>query len=141
MEHAIKTIEKELERKIRELVNIDVMLFRFTPGRGTTDTLLAVRRMQEEYKDKERKLCMYFVDIEKAFDRVQKKMTQCSMRKKRLPEVIVGVVMSLYHRANTKVRVGLELFEEFLVQVGVHQVSALSPLLSATTVDEMTEYA
>ena len=45
------------------------------------------------------------------------------MRKKGLLEVIVTVVMSLYHGAKKNVRVGSELSEEFLVQVGTHQGS------------------
>ena len=53
------------------------------------------------------------------------------MRKKGLPEVIVRAVMSLYHGAKTKVRVGTQLSEEFLVQVGVHQGSVLLPLVFA----------
>ena len=49
------------------------------------------------------------------------------MRKKCLPKVIVGAVMSFYHGAKTKVRVGSESCEEFLVQIAVHQGSVLSP--------------
>ena len=36
--------------------------------------------------------------------------------------------MSLYEGAKTRVRVGLELSEEFEVKDGVHQGSTLSPL-------------
>ena len=36
-------------------------------------------------------------------------------RKKGLPEVVVRRAMSLYRGAKTKVKVGLELSEEFLV--------------------------
>ena len=46
---------------------------------------------------------MCFVDIEKAFDRVPRKVMEWAMRKKGLPEVIVRAVMSLYHRAKMKV--------------------------------------
>ena len=49
LEHAIKIVERVLERRIRELVNIDSMPFGFMPGRGTTDVLFVVRKMQEEY--------------------------------------------------------------------------------------------
>ena len=72
-----------LERRIRELVNTDSMQFSFMPGRGTTDALFVVRRMQEEYKDKKKKLYVCFVGIEKAFNRVPRKV----MRKKGLPEL------------------------------------------------------
>ena len=60
------------------------MQFGLMPGRGTTDTLFVVRRMQEEYRDKEKKLYMCFVDIEKAFDKVPRKVMEWAMRKKGL---------------------------------------------------------
>ena len=63
LEHAMKIVERVLEKRIPELVNIDLMQFDFMPGRGKTDALFVVRRMQEEYKDKKKKLCMCFVDI------------------------------------------------------------------------------
>ena len=63
------------------------------------------------------------------------------MRKKGLPEILVKAVMSLYEGAETKVRVGSGLSEEFSVKVGVHQGSVLSPLLFATVIDEVTENA
>ena len=49
------------------------MQFGFMPGRGTTDALFVVQRMQEKYCNKKKKLYMCFVDIEKAFDRVPRK--------------------------------------------------------------------
>ena len=66
----MKIIKRVLERRIRELVNIDSMQFGFMPGRGTTDALFVVQRMQEEYRDNKKKLYLCLVDIEKAFDRI-----------------------------------------------------------------------
>ena len=54
----MKIVEKVLERRIQQLVNIDLMQFAFMPKRGTTDTLFVVRRMQEEYRNKKKKLYM-----------------------------------------------------------------------------------
>jgi len=48
---------------------------------------------------------MYFVDLEKAFDRVPRKVVEWSLRMKGVPEVIVKAVLSLYEGAITKVRV------------------------------------
>ena len=84
---------------------------------------------------------MCFVDLEKAFDRVPRRVMEWAMRKKGLPEILVKAVMSLYEGAETKVRVGSRLSEEFSVKVGVHQGFVLSPLLFAMVIDEVTENA
>ena len=84
---------------------------------------------------------MCFVNIEKAFDRVPRKVMEWAMRKKGLPEVVVKAVISLYHGAKTKVQVGSELSLEFLVQVGVHQGYVFLPLLFAIVVDVISENA
>ena len=49
---------------------------------------------------------MCFVDLEKAFDRVPRKVMEWALRKKELAEVLVQAVMSLYEGSRTKVRVG-----------------------------------
>ena len=54
-----------------------------------------------------------------------------AMRKKGIPEALVRALVSLYKGARTKVKVGTHLSEEFEVNIGVHQGSVLSRLLSA----------
>ena len=55
-----------------------------------------------------------FVDLEKAFDRVPRRVMQWALRKKGLPEIWVKVVMSLYESSKTKVKVGSEFSERIL---------------------------
>ena len=43
---------------------------------------------------REKKVCMCFVDLEKAFDRVSRKVMEWALRKKGLAEVLVQAVMS-----------------------------------------------
>ena len=95
LEHAMKIVERVLERRIRTLINLNEMQFGFMPGKGTVDAIFIVRRMQEEYQKKDKKLYMCFVDMEKAFDRVSRKVMEWAMRKKGVSEVIVREVMSL----------------------------------------------
>ena len=108
------------------------------PGEGTIDALFVVRRLQEEHRTKDKRMYMCFVDLEKAFDRVPRRVMEWAMRKKGLPEILV---MSLYEGAETKGRIGSGLSEEFSVKVGVYQGSVLSPLLFAMVIDEVTENA
>ena len=79
--------------------------------------------------------------MEKAFDRMPRKVMELTIRKEGLSEVMVWAVMSLYDGAKTRVRVGSAYSEEFKVNVGVHQESVLSPLLFAIVVDVITENA
>ena len=46
----MKVIERVLERRIKELVNINAMQFGFMHGRRTIDALFVVRRMPKKYK-------------------------------------------------------------------------------------------
>ena len=111
------------------------------PGKGKIDASFLVRRLQEEQRAKYKRMNMCFVDLEKAFDRVPRRVMEWAMRKKGLPEILVKAVMSLYEGAETKVRVRSSLSEEVSVKFGVHQGSVLSRLLFAMVIDEVTETA
>ena len=143
LEYAMKIVERVLESQIQTLVNLNKMQFEFMPGKGTVDAIFIVRRMQQEYQ-KDKKLYMCFVDMEKAFDRVPKKVMEWvnwAMTKKGLSEVMVRAVMNLYDGAKTRVRVRSAYSEEFAVKVGVHQGSVLSPPLFAIAMYVITENA
>ena len=141
LKHAMKIVERVLENRIRGLVTIEDMTFGFMPGKGTTHALFILRRMQEEFCGRKKKLYMCFVDLEKTlFVRVQRKVMEWALRKKGLAEVLVQAVMSLYEGSRTKVRVGSGTSEEFGVRFGVHQGSVLSPLIFAIVVDVVTEH-
>ena len=72
---------------------------------------------------------MAFVDLEKAFDRVPRKVIWWALRKLGVEEWIVRLVQGMYANAWSCVRVGKGYSEELEVKVGVHQGSVLSPLL------------
>ena len=65
-------------------------------GKGATRALFILQRKREEFRGKEKKLCMRVVDLEKAFDRVPRKVAEWALREKGLSEVLVQAVMSLY---------------------------------------------
>jgi len=103
--------------------------------------LFIVRRMQEEHRANKKRMYMCFVDLEKAFGRVTRRVMEWAIRKKGLPEIMVKAGMSLYEGVKTKIRVGSGLSKEFFVEVGLHQGSVLSPFLFAMVMDEVTENA
>ena len=81
LDHVMKGIERVIEKIIRERISIDDMQFGFMPGRGTTDAIFILRQLQEKHLAKNKKLYFVFVDLEKAFNRVPRKVIWWAMRK------------------------------------------------------------
>ncbi|KAK3514155.1 hypothetical protein QTP70_005084 [Hemibagrus guttatus] len=80
-----------------------------------------------------------FVDLEKAYDRVPREELWYCMRKSGVAEKYVRVVQDMYERSRTVVRCAVGQTEEFKVEVGLHQGSALSPFLFAIVMDQLSE--
>ena len=120
-------------------MKVDQMHFGFMPGRSTVDAIFILMRMQESYLEKNRKLFICFVVLEKAFDRVPRKVIKWALRKKLVPERLVQAIMSMYKLAKTRVRVGGGHSKKFDVSVGVHQGSVLSPFLFSIVLDVLSE--
>jgi len=125
----MKVVKRIFEYRIRQQIEIDDMQFGFMKGKGTTDAILMARQMQENFRVKGKKLYFGFVDLEKAFDRVPRKVISWAMRKLRVEEWLVSAVISIYAGAKTVVRTVYGNSKSFAVKVGMHQGSALSPLL------------
>ena len=139
LEHGMKIFEKVLDRRLRKLVNISDGQFGFRPGKSCTDAIFILRRLQEKYGEKKKKLYHIFVDLEKAFDRVPRRAIEWTLRRQGIPEKLVQLVMSLYENSKTKVCAAGGTSELFNIGVGVHQGSALSPLLFVLIVEEVSK--
>jgi len=87
------------------------------------------RQMQEKFRAKGKKLYFGFVDLEKVFDRVPREVIRLAMHKLGVEEWLVSAVMSMYTGAKTVVRTVYGNSNCFEVKIGMHQGSALSPLL------------
>ena len=96
----MKVVERVSETGLLRIVSVDKMQFCIMPERGTIDAVFILRRLKEEIHAKRKKLNMSFEDLEKAFDRVPRKVWQG-----RKEDVLVRLVMSLYKGAKTRVRV------------------------------------
>ncbi|KAK3536363.1 hypothetical protein QTP86_007712 [Hemibagrus guttatus] len=78
-------------------------------------------------------------NLEKAYDRVPREELWYCMRKSGVAEKYVRVVQDMYERSRTVVRCAVGQTEEFKVEVGLHQGSALSPFLFAIVMDQLSE--
>ena len=63
LEHGMKVVERVLEKRPSRIASVDEMQFGSMSERRTIDAVFILRRMQEEYHAKGKKLYMCFVDI------------------------------------------------------------------------------
>ena len=73
------------------------------------------------------------MDLEKAYDRVIRKVLEWAMRKKGIQVVLVISLMSLYEGAKTRVREDSELSVEFKAKMGMHQTCVVTYFFSCST--------
>ncbi|XP_013785550.1 uncharacterized protein LOC106469594 [Limulus polyphemus] len=137
MSHTMKIWERVVEGRIRQETDIGEQQFGFMPGRGTTDAIFAVRQMLEKYGEKQRKLHLVFIDLEKAYDRLPREEVWRCLREKGVSEKYVKLVKDMYEGARTQVRTSVGLMEKFTVTFGllktiysVFSLLTLSPLSS-----------
>ncbi|KAK3553266.1 hypothetical protein QTP86_032776 [Hemibagrus guttatus] len=139
MSHTMKVWERVVEARLRKVVEICEQQYGFMPRKSTTDAIFALRILMEKYRAGQRELHCVFVDLEKAYDRVPREELWYCMRKSGVAEKYVRVVQDMYERSRTVVRCAVGQTEEFNVEVGLHQGSALSPFLFAIVMDQLSE--
>ena len=82
---------------------------------------------------------MVFVDQEMAFDGITRDLIWWCLRKKGVPEEYVKIVQDMCRLSKTQVVTQKGETEYFPLEAGLHQGSALSPLLFIIIMDVLTE--
>ena len=78
---------------------------------------------------------MVFVDLEKAYDKVPRKLVWEVLRRRAVDERYVKMVKDVYEGARTSVKMERGVSDSFEVRIGVHQGSALNQSLFILVLD------
>ena len=124
-----------------ECTDIHESQFGFMPGRSTTDAIFILKQTIEQYREGQKDICVTFIDLEKAYDRVPREEIWRTTKERLVPDKYVKLVQDMYTGCRTKVRTVAGESRKCNVEVGLHQGSALSPYLFLILMDVLTERA
>ena len=132
--HAGKVLLKIVANRLRDFCEAQQILPEdqcgLRPARSTIDMLFVVRRIQELGRQREIPLYMCFVDLQKAYDSVDRKLLWKVLARAGVPSVMIDVIRQFHDGMRARVRMDDgELSEWFEVTQGLRQGCVLSPLL------------
>ena len=140
MSHTMKLWERIIERRLRLETKISENQFGFMPGRSTMEAIHLIRRLCEHYRERKKDLHMVFIDLEKAYDRVNRNVMWQALKKKGVSEIYIKLIKDMYKDITTCVRTPVGISGDFPNTIGLHQGSALSPYLFTLIIDEITKH-
>jgi hypothetical protein len=81
---------------------------------------------------------MIFIDLEKVYDKVIKNIIWCVLQKYKVSLKYITLIKDMHDNVVTSVRTSDGDTNDFSINIGLHQRSALSPYLFALVMDEVT---
>jgi hypothetical protein len=138
MSHTMKLWEIIIEHRLRGITNVTENQFGFMPGRSTMEAFFLIRQLMERRREQKKDLHMIFIDLEKAYDNVPKNVMWWALQKHKVSSKYITLIKDIYDNVVTSVRTSDRDTNDFPIDIGLHQGSALSPYLFLLVMDEVT---
>jgi hypothetical protein len=109
--------------------------FGFRAGRGTSEAIFTMRRLQELARRDRQPVFAAHVDLSRAFDTVSRPALSAVLRARGLDPTLISLIQDLYADNRVSVRVGSASAPPVCPTIGVRQGCPLSPLLFNVFID------
>ena len=136
---AAKVYEDILNRRLKKIIDpqLDEAQCGFRKGRSAQDQIFIVKQIIEKTKKQNNNAFLTFIDLEKAFDRVNREHIWSSLIKRQVPPKLLTAIQSVYKRNRNYIRTNNMESTEFTTKNGLRQGGVLSPTLFNVIMDEI----
>jgi hypothetical protein len=101
------------------------------------EAIFLLRQLMERCREQKKNLHMIFIDLEKAYDKVTRNVMWWALQKYKVSSKYITLIKDMYDNVETSVRTSVRDTNDFPINIGLHQGSALSPYLFALVMDEV----
>jgi hypothetical protein len=102
------------------------------------EAIFLIRQLMQRCREQKKDLHMIFIDLEKAYDKVPRNVMWWALQKHKVSSKYITLIKDMYDNVATSVRTSDGDTNDFPINIGLHQESALSPYLFALVMDEVT---
>lgn len=136
---AMKLYEKILDRKIRQKIEatLEETQSGFRKGRSIQDHIFTMKILFEKAKQENRKLYIGYIDLVKAFDKVERKKLWKILEKRGISRKLIQIIKNIYSFNKNRVISHNRSSKTFNIKTGLRQGGSLSPVLFAIFMDEI----
>jgi hypothetical protein len=102
------------------------------------EAIFLIRQLLERYREQKEDLHMISIDLKKAYDKVRRNVMWSALQKHKVSSKYITLIKDMYDNVVTCVWTSDRDTNDFPINIGLHQGSALSPYLFALVMDEVT---
>ena len=113
--------------------------FGFMPGRSTTEVIHLLRRLMEKYRERKKDLHMVFINLEKAYDNIPRRIVWDSLKDRGISQRYIEAIQGMYDRVSTNIHTPMGIIESFPIKVRLHQGSTPSPFIFTVIMKEISK--
>jgi hypothetical protein len=101
------------------------------------EAIFLIRQFMERCTEQKKDLYMIFIDLEKAYDKVPRNVMWWALQKHKVLSKYIILIKNIYDNVVTSVRTSDRDTNDFPINIGPHQGSALSPYIFDLVMDEV----